>query len=507
MRKPKLIRTLILSLAIAGAASSMETVVFAEENVILEAETSAPETSAQPETAPPETNPPETQAPETNPPETQAPETQAPETNPPETAPPETSTPETEPPAPQETEQPETQLPETTVPETEKQTEGQTEAAPGVQTETASEAQSESNTEKESEKETERETETERYDNRFSTNEALLANQNIEIPEAKKDFRFTKKEVAASSINKMTAIKEEMDKDSKTVGIARPGAVCYILEETSAGWYYVESGLVRGFVKAEDVNKENSGDGKAVAMQAVSNLENKSVSYLKTSAYDVVVKGTDATLCAGASIYEGKDASSRVVGTAGSNGSSCSILADEGEEWEYVESGNVRGFVKASDLTVGSVPDDQKANTASESIAPENNAACYYTITSTREANSPSFQREAIVEFAQQFIGNPYVWGGTSLTNGADCSGFVQSVYANFGYSIPRVACYQAEYGKQIPVEYAQPGDLVFYAEDGYVYHVAMYVGDGMTVQAMGTAYGIVNAPVGNAVWATSIID
>lgn len=506
MRKPKLIRTLILSLAIAGAASSMETVVFAEENVILEAETSAPETSAQPETAPPETNPPETNPPETNPPETQAPET-----NPPETAPPETSTPETEPPAPQETEQPETQLPETTVPETEKQTEGQTEAAPGGQTETASEAQSESNTEKEtekeSEKETERETETERYDNRFSTNEALLANQNIEVPETKKDFRFTKKEVAASSINKMTAIKEEMDEDSKTVGIARPGAVCYILEETSAGWYYVESGLVRGFVKAEDVNKENSGDGKAVAMQAVSNLENKSVSYLKTSAYDVVVKGTDATLCAGASIYEGKDASSRVIGTAGSNGSSCSILADEGEEWEYVESGDVRGFVKASDLTVGSVPDDQKANTASESIAPENNAACYYTITSTREANSPSFQREAIVEFAQQFIGNPYVWGGTSLTNGADCSGFVQSVYANFGYSIPRVACYQAEYGKQIPVEYAQPGDLVFYAEDGYVYHVAMYVGDGMTVQAMGTAYGIVNAPVGNAVWATSIID
>ena len=104
-------------------------------------------------------------------------------------------------------------------------------------------------------------------------------------------------------------------------------------------------------------------------------------------------------------------------------------------------------------------------------------------------------------------LGNPYVWGGTSLTNGADCSGFVQSVYAHFGYSIPRVACYQAEYGKQIPVEYAQPGDLVFYAEDGYVYHVAMYVGDGMTVQAMGTEYGIVNSPVGNAVWATSIID
>lgn len=490
----------------------METAVFAEEAVVQEAETSKPAAET-PETTPPETNPPET-----NPPETSAPETSAPETNPPET-----SAPETEPVAPPETEQPETQLPETTAPETEATaTEPQTEAATEQQTETqtnpetqpesASEAvtEKESETEKQTESEKEKETDAngeERYDNRFSTNADLLAHQNIAIPEIRKDFRFTKSDVPVSSINKMTVIKEEMDEDSKTVGIARPGAVCYILEETSGEWYYVESGLVRGFVKASDVNKEDPGDGKSVAMQAVNNMENKSVSYLKTSAYDVVVSGTDATLTAGTPIYEGKGTDSRVVGTAGSEGSSCSILADEGEAWEYVESGDVRGFVQAENLSIGSIPDDQKGNTAEEKVAPEENGACYYTVTSTKEANSPSFQRSAIVEFAQQFIGNPYVWGGTSLTNGADCSGFVQSVYAHFGYSIPRVACYQAEYGKQIPVEYAQPGDLVFYAENGYVYHVAMYVGNGMTVQAMGTAYGIVNAPVGNAVWATSIID
>ena len=68
-----------------------------------------------------------------------------------------------------------------------------------------------------------------------------------------------------------------------------------------------------------------------------------------------------------------------------------------------------------------------------------------------------------MLEYAKQFLGNPYVWGGTSLTKGADCSGFVQSIYAEFGYSIPRVAEDQAECATKIPVEDALPGDLIFY--------------------------------------------
>lgn len=63
-----------------------------------------------------------------------------------------------------------------------------------------------------------------------------------------------------------------------------------------------------------------------------------------------------------------------------------------------------------------------------------------------------------MLKYASQFIGNPYVWGGTSLTMGADCSGFVQSIYSAYGYSIPRVAEAQAQYGMQIPVSEAKPG-------------------------------------------------
>ncbi|MFR2954843.1 MAG: C40 family peptidase [Lachnospiraceae bacterium] len=112
-----------------------------------------------------------------------------------------------------------------------------------------------------------------------------------------------------------------------------------------------------------------------------------------------------------------------------------------------------------------------------------------------------------MVNFALQFLGNPYVWGGTSLTNGCDCSGFVQSIYAYYGYSLPRVADAQSGYGMQIPISSAQPGDLIFYAKNGYVYHVSMYIGNGQVVHAAGRKLGIITSGIsGNAVWATRII-
>ena len=113
------------------------------------------------------------------------------------------------------------------------------------------------------------------------------------------------------------------------------------------------------------------------------------------------------------------------------------------------------------------------------------------------------------MEYASQFIGNPYVWGGTSLTEGADCSGFVQQIYKAYGYDLPRVAQDQSQYGTQIPVEDAQPGDLIFYAKAGHVYHVVMYAGDGKTIEAANTKAGIISGTVNteNAVWATRILE
>lgn len=93
---------------------------------------------------------------------------------------------------------------------------------------------------------------------------------------------------------------------------------------------------------------------------------------------------------------------------------------------------------------------------------------------------------QAVVDFACQFIGNPYVWGGTSLTEGCDCSGFVQSVYANFGVALPRTTWDMESAGMEVSFEEAMPGDLILY--DG---HVGLYMGDGTIVNAIDSEHGI----------------
>ena len=96
-----------------------------------------------------------------------------------------------------------------------------------------------------------------------------------------------------------------------------------------------------------------------------------------------------------------------------------------------------------------------------------------------------------LANFALQFVGNPYVWGGTSLTNGADCSGFVLSVYAQFGISLPHDAELQANYGTEVSLSDLQPGDLLFYSNGYEIGHVTIYIGDGMVVHASNSVDGI----------------
>ena len=98
--------------------------------------------------------------------------------------------------------------------------------------------------------------------------------------------------------------------------------------------------------------------------------------------------------------------------------------------------------------------------------------------------------RNKVVDFALQFEGNPYVYGGTSLTKGADCSGFVMSVFKEFGYSLPRVAGAQYEASRKKDISQIETGDLVFYGS-GAISHVALYIGDGKIIHASTSASGI----------------
>ena len=132
----------------------------------------------------------------------------------------------------------------------------------------------------------------------------------------------------------------------------------------------------------------------------------------------------------------------------------------------------------------------EKAEKASEKAEQEKTAALE-SIQQTVEDTKKKIAEEAeVVNFALQFEGNPYVYGGTSLTNGADCSGFVMSVFANFGYSLPRVAAAQCDASTKKDISQLEPGDLVFYGS-GYIDHVALYIGDGKIIHASNAATGI----------------
>lgn len=99
--------------------------------------------------------------------------------------------------------------------------------------------------------------------------------------------------------------------------------------------------------------------------------------------------------------------------------------------------------------------------------------------------------KSELVEFSKQFIGNPYVSGGTSLTRGSDCSGFVMSVYGNYGYDLPRTTGEQAVIGTEVSIDDIEVGDIVSYGYNGFATHSALYVGDGMIIHASTPELGI----------------
>ena len=188
-------------------------------------------------------------------------------------------------------------------------------------------------------------------------------------------------------------------------------------------------------------------------------------------------------------------------------------------EWTKIRSGSVTGYVYTDYIIIGN-KSQQKARELIQNSEgqTEEEAFCYAESRQEEEerlareaaeaaaaakereeaerqareaaaaeaAQAASSTGQAIVDYACQFIGNPYVWGGTSLTNGADCSGFVQSVYAHFGISLPRTTWDQEHVGTGISYDQALPGDLILY--EG---HVGIYMGDGQIVNAINPSKGI----------------
>lgn len=173
-------------------------------------------------------------------------------------------------------------------------------------------------------------------------------------------------------------------------------------------------------------------------------------------------------------------------------------------EWTKIQSGTVTGYVYSDYIIIGKNADQKAREMVSQTESQQEEEAFVYAESKEEEAARLQAEAEvaarkaaeeaaakaqtgqAIVDYACQFIGNPYVWGGTSLTEGADCSGFVQSVFAHFGISLPRTTWDMENVGTPVSYDQAVAGDLILY--DG---HVGIYMGNGEIVNAINSQRGI----------------
>lgn len=461
---------------------------------------------------------PEVEIPEAEIPETEIPEVEAPEIETPEVEAPEVEAPEVpdieEPTVP---ELPETEIPEVTEPETSEETDTTPDAAEEMLPEDPENVPEIPATED------------------TSVENASTISQTVPSFTGfyKKPHRFYTVARRYAFAKYDTNIKEEMTEDSRTVATLADEGICFLLKE-EGDWYYVESGNVRGFLPKSSIvtgaqanhfiNKyrkdprytDTIESVSPIAQETIPSDENKAYFYtMGTTKQTIVDKVYSITTASVLNVREGKGMDSRIIGKLPKN-TLCYVLADIDEEWIYIESGDVRGFVNRKYLRVGEDVTQEVLTQGEESYAkailkvnPDENNAFYYTHTSIKTDAATSKLREEMVEYASQFIGNPYVWGGTDPVKGTDCSGFVQSIYRTYGIELPRVAADQAYAGEQIPVSEAQPGDLIFYKNNsGYIHHVVMYAGDGKTVEAKGRAYGIVSDDVSStACWAVRLLE
>ena len=181
---------------------------------------------------------------------------------------------------------------------------------------------------------------------------------------------------------------------------------------------------------------------------------------------------------------------SEVVGQL-SAGMEVSILNKVGKYYKISMNGN-NGFVYADyiDSKFGSLVEEVELEEVCDTVNDKTNSD---SVQSDEKATEKVSAGEKAVAIAMKYLGNPYVYGGTSLTNGTDCSGFTQGVMKLMGVNIPRTSKAQSKFGTLVPRSQLQKGDLLFFGESASsIFHVGLYIGDGKMIHASTPSTGII---------------
>ena len=277
--------------------------------------------------------------------------------------------------------------------------------------------------------------------------EAAQANEAAQTPTAAQTCGYTNLGMSVISSGNLN-IRQEASTDSEVVGILTNHNACELLED-AGDWYKVTSGKVTGYVSKQYL--VTGAEAEAIAQQEI-----KTVATVNTETLNVRAdKSTEAA-----------------------------VLSQVGNSEAFTVNSIADGWVEISvDDSVGYISQDYV--TVAQALPTAK------TIEQVKYGDGVSDVRASVVSYALQFVGNRYVWGGTSLEKGVDCSGFTMRILGKYGISLPHSSKAQPSCGTKISSSDAKPGDLFFYGSGSSISHVAIYIGNGQIVHASNKRDGI----------------
>lgn len=280
-----------------------------------------------------------------------------------------------------------------------------------------------------------------------ASQESEQANEAAQTPTAAQTCGYTNLGMSVISSGNLN-IRQEASTDSEVVGILTNHNACELLED-AGDWYKVTSGKVTGYVSKQYL--VIGDEAEAIAEQEI-----KTVATVNTETLNVrAEKSTEAA-----------------------------VLSQVGNSEAFTVNSVADGWVEISvDDSVGYISQDYV--TLAQALPTAK------TIEQVKYGDGVSDVRASVVSYALQFVGNRYVWGGTSLENGVDCSGFTMRILGKYGVSLPHSSKAQPSCGTKISASDAKPGDLFFYGSGRSISHVAIYIGNGQIVHASNKRDGI----------------
>lgn len=301
--------------------------------------------------------------------------------------------------------------------------------------------------------------------------------------------------LGVAKVDNWLNIRKEPGEDKTIIGKLPKNAGCHIYKINKDGWAKIVSGKVTGWVKAEYLVTDE--EAEEYAKEVATRLATVNTTTLKLR----TLPTTDSRVYDLVGIEEEMDVKKEKL-TEKYVQKFIDKLKEEDKD--ALDGIDIDAMMADLDNWVCVTLDSEKVFVSKEfvDISYKLERAVAVGEVKADEANGISSTRASMVEFAKKYLGGKYVYGGTSLTNGTDCSGFTMRIYEHFGYSIPRTSSAQANYFTGIKSSEAKPGDLFFYGSNGRVSHVAMYIGDGQVIHASNARTGI---KISNAFYRTPI--